>query len=95
MAGFQLYLMGRVHVHTTSMLWLQNLSWSFGHLINLQIRIYANQKEKFNENKQEGKDQESIQSSTTPDPGHHMGRWQEHKGTSHTSEPRDQPFPSR
>ena len=24
----------------------------------------------------EGKDQESIQLSTTPDPGHHMGKWQ-------------------
>ena len=24
--------------------------------------------------KEEGKDQESIQSSTTPDPGHHMGK---------------------
>ena len=23
---------------------------------------------------EEGKDQESIQSSTTPDPGHHMGK---------------------
>ena len=27
--------------------------------------------------KEEGKDQESIQSSTTPDPGHHMGKTQE------------------
>ena len=26
------------------------------------------------QNKEEGKDQESIQSSTTPDPGHHMGK---------------------
>ena len=26
--------------------------------------------------KQEGKDQESIQSSTTPDPGHHIGKGQ-------------------
>ena len=25
-------------------------------------------------NKEEGRDQESIQSSTTPDPGHHMGK---------------------
>ena len=24
----------------------------------------------------EGKDQESIQSGTTPDPGHHLGKWQ-------------------
>ena len=28
------------------------------------------------ESKEEGKDQESIQSSTTPDPGHHMGKRQ-------------------
>ena len=26
--------------------------------------------------KEEGKDQESIQSSTTPDPGHWLGKWQ-------------------
>ena len=26
--------------------------------------------------KKGGKDQESIQSSTTPDPGYHMGKWQ-------------------
>ena len=26
--------------------------------------------------KEEGKDQESIQSNTTPDPGHHMGKRQ-------------------
>ena len=26
------------------------------------------------ESKEEGNDQESIQSSTTPDPGHHMGK---------------------
>ena len=26
--------------------------------------------------KKEGKYQESIQSSTTPDQGHHMGKWQ-------------------
>ena len=25
--------------------------------------------------KEEGKDQESIQSNTTPDPGHHMGKF--------------------
>ena len=42
-----------------------------------------------------GKDQESIQSSTTPDQGHHMGKWQKHKKTQHTREPRGQPFPSR
>ena len=26
------------------------------------------------ESKKDGKDQETIQSSTTPDPGHHMGK---------------------
>ena len=29
----------------------------------------------FDLNKKSGKDQKSIQSSTTPDPGHHMGKW--------------------
>ena len=43
--------------------------------------------------KKGGKDQESIQSSTTPDPGYHMERWQKHKH--HKQEPRGQPFPSR
>ena len=32
--------------------------------------------------KEEGKDQESIQSSTTPDPEHHLGKWQKHTKTS-------------
>ena len=44
--------------------------------------------------KEEGKDQESIQSSTTPDPGHHMGKRHKHEKTSHTRDPRDQPLPS-
>ena len=30
------------------------------------------------ESKKDGKDQESIQSSTTPDPGYHMGKWHNH-----------------
>ena len=34
-----------------------------------------------NQNKEEGKDQELIQSNTTPDPGHTMGKWQKHKKT--------------
>ena len=44
--------------------------------------------------KEEGKDQESIQPSTTPDPGHHMGMgttWEsvkKNKKTLHTREPR-------
>ena len=37
--------------------------------------------------KKEGKDQESIQSSTIPDRGHHMGKKQTYKKT-HTREPR-------
>ena len=44
--------------------------------------------------KKGGKVQESIQSSTTPDPEYHMGKWQKtmqhHKG-----EPRGQSFPGR
>ena len=40
----------------------------------------------------EGKDQESIQSSTTPDPGHHMGKWQKHNHTQESQEVH--PFPA-
>ena len=42
----------------------------------------------------EGKDQESIQSSTTPDPGY---QWESDNFTiiHHKREPRGQPFPSR
>ena len=36
------------------------------------------------ESKEEGKDQESLQLSTTPDQGHHIGKWQKHKKTPHT-----------
>ena len=45
-------------------------------------------------NKKEGKDQESIQSSTTPDPGY---QWESDNVTSryHKREPRGQPFLSR
>ena len=41
-----------------------------------------------------GKDQEPIQSSTTPDPGY---QWESKKLTirHHKREPRGQPFPSR
>ena len=45
--------------------------------------------------KEEGKDQESIQSSITTDPRHNMGKCQKHKETSHTREPRGHRFPSR
>ena len=43
------------------------------------------------ESKKEGKDQESIQSSTTPDPGY---KWEGNKPTIiyHKQEPRGQPF---
>ena len=43
--------------------------------------------------KKKGKDQESIQSSTTPDPGH---QWESDNVTikHHKREPRGQPFPS-
>ena len=46
------------------------------------------------QNKKEGKDQESIQSSTTPDPGY---QWESDNVTikHHKREPRGQPFPSR
>ena len=46
------------------------------------------------ESKKEGKDQKSIQSSTTPDQGH---QWESDKLTvrHHKREPRGQPFPSR
>ena len=37
-------------------------------------------------------DEESIESSTTPDPGHRMGKGQIHKKTAHTGEPRGQPI---
>ena len=47
------------------------------------------------QSKEECKYQESIQSSTTPDQVHHMGKSQKQKKTSHTSEPRGQHFPSR
>ena len=44
--------------------------------------------------KEEDKDQESIQSSTTPDPGY---QWESNKLTfrHHKREPRGQSFPSR
>ena len=46
------------------------------------------------ESKKGCKDQESIQSSTTPDPGY---QWESNKltVTHHKREPRGQPFPSR
>ena len=46
------------------------------------------------QSKEEGKDQENIQSNTTPGPGHHMEKCQKHKKTSHTREPRGHSFPN-
>ena len=40
------------------------------------------------------KDQKSIQSSTTPDPGYHMGESAKNTIKHHKQEPRGQPFPS-
>ena len=45
------------------------------------------------QSKEECKGQKSIQSSTTPDLGHHMRKWQNYKKTSHTRKPRDQRQP--
>ena len=48
------------------------------------------------QSKEEGKGQESIQSSTAHDPGHGMlMEGDKNKETSHTKEPRGQPFPIR
>ena len=43
---------------------------------------------------EEGKYLESIQSSTTPDPGHHMGKWQKHKKNYIQENQEVSPFPS-
>ena len=44
------------------------------------------------QSKKGGKDQESIQSSTTPNTGYHIGK---KTPIHHKQEPRGQPFPSR
>ena len=46
------------------------------------------------ERRNDGKDQEAIQSSTTPDPEYHMGRLQKYN-KHHQQESRGQPFTSR
>ena len=51
-------------------------------------------KQTSSESKKGGKDQELIQSSTTPDPGYHMGS-DTNTSKHHKQEPRGQPFPSR
>ena len=48
-----------------------------GHLGKSAVLLSANLS-------REGKDQESMQSSTTPDPEQHSGKWQKHKKTTHT-----------
>ena len=57
---------------------------------NTLIRLYTLSYK----SKKDGKDQESIQSSTTPDPGY---QWESDNVTirHHKREPRGQPFPSR
>ena len=47
-----------------------------------------------NKSKKGGKDQETIQLSSTPDPGYHKGNRQKYN-KHHHQEPRGQPFPSR
>ena len=62
------------------------------------LRVYVSQVELHIVCKQskEGKGQESIQSSTAHDPGHGMlMEGDKNKETSHTREPRGQPFPIR
>ena len=59
----------------------------------LQMIMEAKTKQIY-QSKKDGKDKESIQSSTTPDPGYH---WESDNFTTrhHKREPRGQPFPSR
>ena len=57
------------------------------------LAIYA-KRHRINKSKKEGKDQESIQLRTSPDPGY---QWASDNFTiiHHKREPRGQPFPSR
>ena len=62
-----------------------------------EIKLKTEQDEQLSvlkQGKKEGKDQESVQSSTTPDPGY---QWESDNFTirHHKREPRGQPFPSR
>ena len=41
-----------------------------------ELHIQAVYDFKYNVSKKDSKDQDSIQSSTTLDPGYHMGKWQ-------------------
>ena len=51
--------------------------WGLNYILLAKFSYY------YYNSKEESKGQESIQSSTIPDPGHHMGKWQKHKKTSH------------
>ena len=42
------------------------------------VKIFISSQIRVLQSREEGKDQESIQSSTTPYPRHHMGKWQKH-----------------
>ena len=44
------------------------------HISHDAVTRARNDNQTFKERKEEGKYQELIQSSTTPDPGHHMGK---------------------
>ena len=63
------------------------------HALNYFL-CFANKMGIRSRSKKEGKDQESIQSSTTPDQGY---KWESDNFTIrlHKREPRGQPFPSR
>ena len=58
-------------------------------VLYLHVYLYKNK------SKGEAKDQESIQSSITPDPVHNMVKEQNPKKRSHTRAPRGHSFPSR
>ena len=55
--------------------------------------MQQNQFVSLQQSKKARKDQETIQSSTLPDPGYHMGKYQKYN-KHHQQEPRGQPFPS-
>ena len=46
------------------------------------------------ESREEGKDQESVQSSSIPDLGHHIGKWQKHKKYNTQVSQEVSPFPA-
>ena len=56
--------------------------------------VFSLMKDKDKGSKEGAKDQESIESKTTPELGHHVGKWQKHKKTSHAREPGGQSFPA-